>query len=168
MRRLVLLFACAVVVSLAFAAQASATQNQVSGVQWPNGMVPGCDDPTASFTMTGGLIGCWYEDSGTQTKGQPTPSGLYLYHFSGTEHFAGCLDADGDGQCTSKDPNGTLYFTYTFTAQFSAVPPFNEIRGRCHHPVVGGDKAFATATGVLNFKDDVANGTSPYMGHIKF
>ena len=82
--------------------------------------------------------------------------------------FAGCLDADGDGKCTSKDPNGTLYFTYTFTGQFRAVPPFNEIRGRCHHPIVGGDKAFANATGVLNFKDDVANGTSRYMGHIGF
>jgi hypothetical protein len=119
--------------------------------------------------MTGGLIGCWYEDpGGTTTKSQVTASGLYLYHFSGPEHFTGCLDADGDGQCSFDDPSGTLYFTYTFTAQFEAAPPFNEIRGRCHHPVVGSSGDFAGATGVINFKDDVSNGTSPYMGHIKF
>ena len=150
------------------AAPASASQNQVSGIQAPGGTAPACGDTSASFTMTGGLVGCWYEDSGTQTKGQVTASGLYLYHFSGQEHFTGCLDVDGDGRCSSDDPSGTLYFTFTFTGQFEATPPYPEIRGRCHHPIVSGTGDFAGATGVINFKDDVSNGTSPYMGHVGF
>jgi len=33
---------------------------------------------------------------------------------------------------------------------------------------VSGTGDFAGATGVINFKDDVSNGTSPYMGHVGF
>lgn len=164
MRRLFLLLAGAAV-SCVFAAQASAAQSQVAGVQSLGATPPACGDPAADFTMTGGLVGCWYEDSGTFTKDHITASGTELIHISGTELFVGCLDADGDGTC-SGDPSGTLDFVFTFTGQFDATSGA-EIRGRCHHPIVGGDGAFANATGVLNFKDDVANGTSPYMGHIK-
>ena len=69
------------------------------------------------------------------------------------------------------DPSGTLNFKFTFTGQAEAAPPFNEIRGRCHHPITGGTGAFEGATGVLNFKDDVTNPAfvlSPYKGHISF
>jgi hypothetical protein len=119
--------------------------------------------------MTGSLVGCWYEDGGTVTKDHFAASGIELFHFSGVEHFTGCLDVDGDGQCNADDPSGTLYFRFTFTAQYDAATG-NEIRGRCNHPMVSGPNPgdFKGATGVLNFHDDVSNGTSPYMGHISF
>jgi hypothetical protein len=167
----ILVAALAGVLSCVAAAPASALQNQVSGVQTPAIIPPACSDSMASFTMTGGLVGCWYEDTFNLTKDQVTPSGIELIHFSGTEHFTGCLDTDSD-QCEPGDPTGTLKFTFTFTGQY--VPGTNlaiEIRGRCHHPIVGGAGNFAGATGVLNFKDDVSNPafvTSPYMGHVSF
>jgi hypothetical protein len=148
------------------AAPASAAQNQVAGVQLPGANPPACTDSAASFTMTGGLVGCWYEDTFNTKKETVTASGTALFIFFGTEHFTGCLDADRDGRCNG-DPTGTLDFTFTFTAQFD-VATGNEIRGRCHHPIVGSSGDFADATGVLNFKDDVSNGTSTYMGHVSF
>jgi hypothetical protein len=160
-----------VALSCVVATPASASQNQVSGVQTPGTVPPACTDPSASFTMTGGLVGCWYEDNVTITKDQTTASGIELVHFSGTEHFTGCLDLDGDGACTG-DPTGTLFFTFTFTGQYVAGTDLTlEIRGRCHHPIVGGTGDFAGATGVLNFKDDTSNPAfvlSPYMGHVSF
>src|SRR5205807_1593751 len=83
------------------AAPASASDNQVSGVQLP-GATSTCEDASASFTMTGGLVGCWYEDTATFTK-EKVQAGKALIHFSGTEHFSGCLDVDGDGQCAAGD-----------------------------------------------------------------
>jgi hypothetical protein len=162
-----------VALSCIVATPASASQNQVSGVQTPGTVPPACTDTLtpASFTMTGGLFGCWYEDNVTITKDHPTPSGIELVHFSGTEHFTGCLDLDGDGACTG-DPTGTLFFTFTFTGQYVAGTNLSlEIRGRCHHPIVGGTGDFTGATGVLNFKDDTSNPAfvlSPYMGHVSF
>lgn len=169
--RSMLAAAVAAVLSCVIATPASASQNQVSGVQTPAIIPPACSDSSASFTMTGSLVGCWYEDTFNLTKDQVTPSGSELVHFSGTEHFTGCLDVDGDGSCTG-DPSGTLFFIFTFTGQY--VPGTNltiEIRGRCHHPIVGGTGDFAGASGVLNFKDDVSNPAfviSPYMGHVSF
>jgi hypothetical protein len=148
------------------AAPASASQNQVAGVQSPGATAPACADTSASYTMTGGLVGCWYEDTGNEKKTHvQSADGKYEFIFTGTEHFTGCLDTDGDGGC-SGDPTGSLYFTYTFTGQYDLT--FAEIRGRCHHPIVSGTGDFAGATGVINFKDDIANGTSPYMGHVGF
>lgn len=115
--------------------------------------------------MAGGLVGCWYEDTANMKKGTQSASGKYLLIYTGTEHFTGCLDADRDGGC-SGDPTGTLYFTYTFTSQYTLT--FAEIRGRCHHPIVSSTGDFAGATGVINFKDDISSGTSPYMGHVDF
>jgi len=166
--RLIALLAVSTAFAFVVAAPASAEQNQVSGVQTPGATgPPACTDPSASFTMTGGLVGCWYEDSIMITKDQTTASGIELIHVSGTEHFIGCLDRDGDGSCIGADPSGTLYFTFTFTEQVD-VATGSEIRGRCHHPIVGGTGDFAAATGVLNFKDDIPSGTSPYMGHLSF
>jgi hypothetical protein len=171
MRIRIMVVALVAAVACVVAAPASATQNQVSGVQTPGTVSPACSDPLTSFTMTGGLVGCWYEDTGTPTLDQVTPSGLEIVHFSGTEHFTGCLDLDGDGACAG-DPTGTLFFTFTFTGQYVAgTNAAIEIRGRCHHPIVGGTGDFAGATGVLNFKDDVSNPAfvlSPYMGHVDF
>jgi hypothetical protein len=159
------------VASLAFAAPAGATQNQVAGVQTPGVIPPACNGPDASIatlTMTGGLIGCWYVDTFNQKNKRTDPAGgKYVFTYYGTEHFTGCLDADGDGQC-SGDPTGTFYTTFTFTTQVVDTPPYAEIRGRCHHPIVSGTGDFALANGVINFKDDVSNGTSPYQGHIDY
>jgi hypothetical protein len=158
--------ALAAVTCCLVAAPASASPSLVSGVQSPGGRAPACSDLLASYTMTGGLVGCWYSDTGAITKEHITSSGTDLIHFAGTEHFTGCLDVDGDGQCAG-DPSGTLYFSFTFTGQYDTVTG-DEIRGRCHHPVVGSTGDFAGATGVINFKDDVSNGTAVYMGQINF
>ncbi len=165
MRKPTVAIALATALTWVVAAPASATDTQVSGVQLPGATGTACEDASASFTMTGGLVGCWYEDTETVTK-EKTQAGTVLIHLSGTEHFSGCLDVDGDGQCAAGDPHGTLSFAFTFTGQFDAITE-SEIRGRCHHPIVSGTEDFAGATGVLNFKDDVANGTSPYKGHVK-
>jgi hypothetical protein len=169
MTRMAVLAAAAVaMLCCVVAAPAGAATNQVTGLQSPGAFGP-CTDPAASLTMTGGLVGCWYEDTFDLKKGNESASGKYQLIYSGTEHFTGCLDTDDDGQC-SGDPTGTLYFTFTFTTQVDALT-LAEIRGRCHHPIVAGTGDFAGATGVLNFKDDVSNPafvTSPYMGHISF
>jgi len=180
MRIRILVAALAAVLSCVVATPASASQNQVSGVQTP-ATIPVCSSGSTAaaaccphpelgtFTMTGGLFGYWCEDTIDVTKDQVTPSGIELVHFSGTEHFTGCLDVDNDGTCTG-DPTGTLFFTFSFTGQYVALTG-NEIRGRCHHPIVGGTGDFAGATGVINFKDDVSNPAfvlSPYMGHVSF
>jgi len=147
------------------AAPASASENQVSGIQ-STATASVCGEPSlGSYTMTGGLIGCWYTDTFNPKKSNASASGKYQVIYTGTEHFTGCLDSDRDGGC-SGDPTGTFYTTFTFTAQFDLT--LTEIRGRCHHPIVSGTGDFAGATGVINFKDDISNGTSPYMGHVGF
>jgi hypothetical protein len=171
MLRIAVATAAVVAMCCVVAASAGAATNQVAGVQTPGTVPQACTDPLASFTMTGGLVGCWYEDNVAITKDQTTTSGIELVHFSGTEHFTGCLDLDGNGTCTG-DPTGTLLFTFTFTGQYVPGTDLSlEIRGRCHHPIVGGTGDFAGATGVLNFKDDTSNPAfvlSPYMGHVSF
>lgn len=144
------------------AAPASAATVQVSGVQTPVSYGP-CFDPSirASTTMQGSLIGCWYVDT-FDYKYQPTSG---TFQATGTEHFVGCLDLDGDHACGGGDPRGTLYFSMTFTGKLDPVT-LAEIHGRCHHPIISGTDEFAGATGVLDFKDDVTNGTSPYRGHV--
>jgi hypothetical protein len=170
MSRLVALSVLAAAPLGVVAGSASASNNHVSGIQSP-ALTPGPGDPCpsatalASYTMTGSLVGCWYTDSLIVTK-DTTRHGIETIDAIGTEHFVGCLDVDGNGQCAGADPQGTLAFTYTFTGQYDATTG-HEIRGRCHHPIVSGTRHFAEATGVLKFNDDVANGTSLYEGHIK-
>jgi outer membrane protein assembly factor BamA len=160
-----LLLVCAVLIA-GFAAlsatPASAASVQVSGVQTPVSSGP-CFDPgaLASFTMQGSLTGCWYIDTINQ-KYQPTSG---TFQDTGTEHFAGCLDLDGDQACTAADPQGTLYFSFQFTGKVDPVT-LAEIHGRCQHPIVAGTGGFAGARGVLTFKDDVTNGTSLYRGPV--
>ena len=143
------------------ATPASAASVQVSGVQTPVSSGP-CFDPgaVASFTMQGSLIGCWSVDT---FNVQSQPSGTF--QATGTEHFTGCLDLDGDQACTAGDPQGTLYFSFQFTGKVDPVT-FAEIFGRCQHPIVAGTGDFAGAFGVLTFKDDVTNGTSLYRGPV--
>ena len=152
------------------AAPASADESHhVAGIQSPP-LTAGPDDPCPSATafaanaMAGSLIGCWYTDTFVVTK-DTTTNGTEELHAIGTEHFVGCLDRNGDGRCTGGDPRGTLAFTYTLTAWFDAATG-KEIRGGCHHPIVAGTGDFAEATGVVNFADNVTNGTSAYRGRI--
>lgn len=144
------------------ATPASAASVQVSGVQTPVSSGP-CFDPgaLASFTMQGSLIGCWYIDTFNrkdQTSG--------TFQATGTEHFVGCLDLDGDQACTGGDRQGTLYFSFQFTGKVDPVT-LAEIHGRCQHPIIAGTGDFAGASGVITFKDDVTNGTSLYRGPVK-
>jgi hypothetical protein len=112
--------------------------------------------------MEGSLVGCWQVDT-FDLRGDGHPSGTVQAR--GQEHFVGCVDLNGDHVCGAGDPQGTLMFTYIFTGKEDTVT-FAEIHGRCQHPVVAGTGAFAGASGVISFHDDVATGTSPYRGHV--
>jgi hypothetical protein len=144
------------------ATPASAASVQVSGVQTPVSSGPCFDPGVASFTMQGSLIGCWYFDT-FNAKGQPSGT----FQATGTEHFVGCLDLDGDQACTGGDRQGTLYFSFQFTGKLDPPVTGAEIRGRCQHPIIAGTGDFAGASGVITFKDDVTNGTSLYRGPVK-
>jgi hypothetical protein len=152
------------------AALAHVSNNRVLGVQSAPITSGRCFDANepASYTMAGSLVGCWYVDTFIVTK-STTRHGTVTIHASGTEHFVGCLDVDRNGRCANADLEGTLAFTYTFVGQFDAATG-DEIWGRCHHPIVSGTGDFARATGALNFRDHIVNGTlvdAPYRGHIK-
>jgi hypothetical protein len=124
----------------------------------------GESSPNGTFEMTGALVGCWWIDDITGEHYTPSGAG----QIRGTEHFTGCLDADGDGTCSSSDPTGTFRTTFTFTASFDLVTG-REIRGRCHHPIVGGTGDFATISGVINFHDIVTSTdvSADYFGSIR-
>jgi len=144
-------------------APASAGTVQVAGEQ----LAPGPECSGATFSMAGGLIGCWYVD--TFVVRQVQPSGTI--QATGTEHFVGCLDLDADQMCGAGDPTGTLSFSFKFSGKLDLdTVNFPEIRGRCQHPVVSGTPDFAGASGVLTFQDNVvmgtADGTAAYRGHI--
>ena len=149
---------------LAGAAPASAGETHIAGVQSPPLSSGPCFDPGAitSYTMTGGLVGCWYTDTLT-TRGTGQPSGTI--QVTGTEHFVGCLDLNGDRTCDGADPQGTLTFSFRFSGKADPVTGA-EIRGRCHHPIISATGDFAGASGVIMFKDDVTTGTSLYKGHL--
>ena len=60
--------------------------------------------------------------------------------------------------------------TYKFESKWDPdVSTGPEVRGRCQHPIVtgSGTGGFAGATGRLDFKDVVEDGTYLYRGHIK-
>ena len=121
---------------------------------------PGADEGT--YKMAGDLVGCWYTDT-FDVVGENPGGG---FRASGTEHFVGCLDTNGNGACGAGEPSGRFDTTFTFTAKFA--PTGDEIHGRCHHPVVGGTGAFAGASGEISFKDIPNEGRFPYHGPLKF
>ena len=147
---------------LVAATAASAGTTQVSGVQSAPVSGGPCFDRRAfaSYAMEGSLVGCWQTDT-FEVRGDGQPSGTL--QATGREHFVGCVDLNGDHVCGGGDPRGMLTFTYTFTGKFDTLA---EIHGRCHHVVVAGTGAFAGASGVISFHDDVATGTAPYRGHV--
>ena len=139
-------------ITLALVTPASASQTQLSGEAVL------IDEAALTFSMSGSLVGIWYTDS--QVCHAIPGKNEETWPCTGTEHFVGCLDADGNGVCN--EASGTLYLEFSFTG----TPVGN---GRCHHPIVGGDGAFTGATGQLTFKDRLgACGIveTTYKGHI--
>jgi hypothetical protein len=141
------------------ATPATAAPNQISGSAfYETPELDVCPPPPAGYAdftsypplvMSGSLDGCWYTKVETSTQ---TPSGAYLE--TGEEVFVGSLNGG---------PKGTLATTYKFEAKLA--PDGSEIRGRCQHPIIGGTGGFASATGVILFKD--APPEYFYRGHIK-
>jgi hypothetical protein len=122
------------------------------------------DGSDGIYAMKGDLVGCWYTDTFDVVGGNPAGG----FRASGTEHFDGCLDTDGNGTCDPGEPAGTFGTTFTFTAKYA--PTGAEIHGRCHHPIdeTRGTGDFAGAGGVLSFKDIPSEGRFPYHGYVQF
>lgn len=166
--RVLMLVAVAMGTIILAAPPASAASPVVTGLQTVNADGDACSDATADFAMGGGLLGCWWVDTITPDPFDPasyTPSGTAV--FSGTEHFTGCVNSDGDAVCDPNEPFGTFSMTFTFTAKFDADG--NEVHGRCHHPIVSGTDDFAGVTGVVNFTDDVTTVpvSATYIGVVR-
>jgi hypothetical protein len=121
---------------------------------------PNADSGT--YRMAGDLVGCWYTDTFVVTQQKDNPGGSFKA--SGTEHFVGCLDTNGDGSCVG-EAMGRFDTTFTFTSKLA--PTGDEIHGRCHHPIVSGTGAFEGASGEISFKDIPTEGRFPYHGNIQ-
>jgi len=146
---------------------AGAGTTQISGVGVFDSAGSECPDPPAGYedfdsyppiVLTGSLEGCWYTKVET-FKDNGAPSGVYLE--TGREVFVGSLNGG---------PVGVFTTTYKFESKWDPdVSTGREVHGRCQHPIVkgSGTGGFAGATGRLDFKDVVEDGTYLYRGHIK-
>ena len=119
----------------------------------PSGYADFVDYPP--LVLSGSLQGCWYTKVDI-FKNNGAPSGIYLE--AGREIFVGSLNGG---------PTGVFTTTYKFEGKYDPFPS-TEVRGRCQHPLVAGSGTggFAGATGRLDFKDIVADGSYIYRGHI--
>jgi len=173
MKRLITPVTLIAVLVCASAALAHGSTVGVTGIQAPADATAGAPGdpcaatdpetgqaPVVSNAMAGSLIGCWYTD--TFNLINSTANGVIFA--SGSEHFVGCLDVRGKGSCTHTDRTGTLALKYTFLAQYDVAG--NEIWGGCQHKIVSGTGGFAGAEGRIDFQDNVANGTSSYVGFL--
>jgi hypothetical protein len=169
MKKIVAFTALITVLAFAGVALAEGTTVRVSGIEAPNSTAPSdpCYEldpatgqpPVIANAMAGSLIGCWFTDA--FTWGPTSPSGIL--HATGAEHFVGCLDIKQEGRCAEGDPAGTLALSARF--EFKVVNN-QEIWGRCQHQILSGTGDFVGATGEIDFKDSVPNGTSSYRGRI--
>jgi hypothetical protein len=144
--------------TMAGSAPASARSNQLSGsavVDFTCPAAPAGYDDFPPLQMSGSLEGCWYTDILTQHD-NGAPSGVYLE--TGREIFVGTLD----GQ------DGTFATTYRFESKWVPDITGSEVKGRCQHVIAvgSGTGVFAGASGRVDFKDVVANGSFVYRGHI--
>lgn len=173
MKRLITPATLIAILVCASAAVAHGSSVGVSGIQGPADTTAGAPGdpcaatdpetgqaPVVSNAMAGSLIGCWYTD----TFKQITLTASGVLYATGSEHFVGCLDVRGKASCTPSDRTGTFALKYTFLAQYDAAG--NEIWGGCQHKVVSGTGGFAGAAGSIDFQDNVANGTSSYVGFL--
>jgi hypothetical protein len=147
-------------------APVSAASNQVSGIGVFVTTGTTCPGPPEGYDdfrsyppilLTGSLEGCWYTKIDS-LKDNGAPSGIYLE--SGREVFVGSLDGG---------PIGLFATTYKFESKWAPdVSTGTEVRGRCQHPIIVGTGigGFDGATGRLDFKDIVANGSYVYRGHV--
>ena len=152
--------------SVALSPPASAATSQISGGAFYDTTGTECGAPPSGYedftsypplVMSGDLDGCWYTKV-EAVKDNGAPSGVYLE--SGQELFVGSLNGGPVGRFTT---------TYKFESKWDPdVSTGSEVRGRCQHPIVRGSGAagFAGATGRLDFKDVVADGSFVYRGHI--
>jgi hypothetical protein len=161
--RLVLLVALtAVLAAVAVQAAAGAGATVVRGDQLIAGASSCPNADAGTYRMAGDLVGCWYTDTFDVVSENPGGG----FRASGTEHFVGCADTNGNGSCGAGEPSGRFDTTFTFTAKLA--PTGDEIHGRCHHPIIGGTGAFAGASGELSFKDIPSEGRFPYHGPLNF
>ncbi|NNE11021.1 MAG: hypothetical protein HKN41_02125 [Ilumatobacter sp.] len=131
---------------------------QISGVGLPgpggcDAAADGVDPADYVLVMTGSLQGCLYGYTDVDSI-QFRPSGTWLDR--GWEVF---VSAD--------DPGDRFWTTQTFTAKFTED---GQQFGRCQHKVIGGEGAFDGATGQINFKDNIVDGSAvdfDYKGHIR-
>ena len=166
LQRLGILAVLVIGLSVVGSAGASAASSQISGVAVFDTSGNTCPAPPAGFAdfvsypplvMSGSLDGCWYTKV-EAFKDNGAPSGVYLE--SGQELFVGSLNGG---------PVGLFTTTYKFESKWDPdVSTGSEVRGRCQHPIVrgSGTDGFAGATGRLDFKDVVADGSFVYRGHI--
>lgn len=140
-RRATLLAVTCTAAAAAVATPASANTYFVSGQQIV------IDQTTGTAAMHGGLIGIW-----TYTSEPTFLSDYPLYHYTGTEHFEGCLNRHRDLSCRH-DPRGTLTFSYDAWASYSAPSEAGFSWGACVHPVTSGTGAFSGAQGVITMID---------------
>jgi hypothetical protein len=161
LRRLLLLAALALGVTLADASPASAGMTQLSGIAAfdPGGLCPAPVAPFDSYpalVMSGSIEGCWYTQVLT-AKDNGAPSGIYLE--TGRELFIGTLTRTGQPV--------TFTTTYRFESKWDPdVSSLVEVKGRCQHPIDSGLLGSAPITGRFDFRDVVENGTFVYRGHI--
>ena len=148
-------------IALVSASPALAANTRVSGEQIPDLANVCTGTSLGTYTMEGGLVGCWYTDDYTVVS--ETKSGIVALR--GHEHMVGCLDLGNDGVCDATDPDGTLSFSFQFSGKYDDVT-FAEIRGRCEHRIVSGTDDFEDASGVITFKDDVSTGIASYAGNV--
>ncbi|HSB85629.1 MAG TPA: hypothetical protein VLD86_04940 [Ilumatobacteraceae bacterium] len=145
-------------------AAAAAGPRQISGTAVFDAVA--CPRPPAGYEdfvdypglrLTGSLDGCWYTNVDSSKDNGP-PSGFYSE--SGREVFVGRFEGR---------PTGVFTTAYKFESKWDPdVTTGAELRGRCQHPIVkgSGTGGFAGATGRLDFKDIVADGSYVYRGHI--
>jgi hypothetical protein len=121
-------------------------------------------DAKGIFKVNGSLVGDWDITAFNQTSAATDP----LLEANGTEVFNGCLDLRGDG-CDSRDPRGTLNFTFTYQALFASPDPASLVWGSCRHPIVSGTSDFKGAKGVIAMVDTPTGAVDPrtdYIGNI--
>jgi hypothetical protein len=129
---------------------------QVRGTQVP------VNPDNGRYELRGDLVGKWLVVSGKILHNSST-----LFIVSGKERFKGCLDRDRDTRCEGGEPSGAMRFAYLYWASFDSEGTL--IRGKCVHPVTGGNGAFAGTRGVLRMYDrPVAGGEvrTTYRGRL--